>query len=169
MSDNKKQQSAEIINPGLGDIEKVRDILFGKYVANFQQRFSELEERLEADVEGLRDKLIEKIAAMDEMVNASLAKLDEKLGEERRERDQEFQQLHTSLGEAETKLQHAISIMEDETNQGLDSIRKMLDHAREQLSKEAEEQQKRLQDEKVGRQSLALMLDEVAIKLRGDS
>jgi hypothetical protein len=39
MVDSKKQSSAEIINPGLGDIEKVRDILFGKYVQNFQARF----------------------------------------------------------------------------------------------------------------------------------
>ena len=42
MSENKKRPTAEIITPGLGDIEKVRDILFGKYVASFEQRFAEL-------------------------------------------------------------------------------------------------------------------------------
>ena len=41
MADNRKRKTAEIINPGLGDIEKVRDILFGKYVASFEEQFAE--------------------------------------------------------------------------------------------------------------------------------
>ena len=57
MSESKGKKTAEIINPGLGDIEKVRDILFGKYVASFEDRFSQLESRLEADVETLKERL----------------------------------------------------------------------------------------------------------------
>jgi hypothetical protein len=69
MTDNNKRPGAEIINPGLGDIEKVRDILFGKYVASFEQRFADLESRLEADVDLLKERLTEKISNMDEVVN----------------------------------------------------------------------------------------------------
>ena len=76
MSEKNKRPTAEIINPGLGDIEKVRDILFGKYVSDFQQRFAELEERLEEDVEQLKQRLSDKIDSMDDAVNKSLEALD---------------------------------------------------------------------------------------------
>ena len=55
MSKNDKRPTAEIINPGLGDIEKVRDILFGSYVERFERQFDGLESRLEADLDKLKN------------------------------------------------------------------------------------------------------------------
>lgn len=169
MSDNTKQKTAEIINPGLGDIEKVRDILFGKYVNSFEGRFAELESRMEADLDELKQRLTDKISEMDEAVNKSMARFDERLAEEQQSRDGELVSMQAMLGEAETKLQHAISMMEDETSQNLQAIRDSIGSAREELAKESAEQQRKLEDDKVGRQSLAHMLDEIALKLRGDS
>lgn len=166
---DKKQTTAEIINPGLGDIEKVRDILFGKYVANFEERFAALEERLEADIGQLRQRLSDKIDTMDDVVNQSLKKLDEQIATERQSRDADLHELSATLQEAETKLQHSISLMEDQANQDLQTIRDTIKHTREELAKEAETHKQQLQSEKVSRQALALMLDEVAVKLRGES
>ena len=106
MVDRNTKKTAEIINPGLGDIEKVRDILFGKYVASFEQRFSDLETRLEADVDQLMNKLITKIQDMDTKVNQSIASLDKRIASENTTRDDEFTNLRKSLSEAETALQH---------------------------------------------------------------
>lgn len=166
---DKKQTTAEIINPGLGDIEKVRDILFGKYVANFEERFAALEERLEADIGQLRQRLSDKIDTMDDVVNQSLKKLDEQIATERQSRDADLHELSATLQEAENKLQHSISLMEDQANQDLQTIRDTINHTREELAKEAESHKNKLESEKVSRQALALMLDEVAVKLRGDS
>ncbi len=177
MSDSSKKKSAEIINPGLGDIEKVRDILFGKYVSSFEDRFAQLEKRLEADVEELKDRLSRKIESMDDAVNQSLSKLDQQIESEKSERDAELKNLQNTLGEAETALQHAISMMEDQANQDLAAVRASLEESHQelldqtlsvqaQLVGQLEEQKKELQGDKVGRQALALMLDEVAVKLR---
>ena len=48
MSDSNKRPKADVISPGLGEIDKVRDILFGKYVSDFEHRFGQLEARLES-------------------------------------------------------------------------------------------------------------------------
>ena len=178
MSEKKKRPSAEVINPGLGDIEKVRDILFGKYVASFEQRFAELESRLEADVDQLKDKLIDKMGSMDKAVNESLARLDTQIVQEKSARDTELLSLQANLRDAESALQLAITSMEDQANQDLAAVRSSLEESLQDLQDRAlatqaeltaqiDQQKEDLQHDKVGRQSLALMLDEVALKLRG--
>ena len=169
MASKSKRPTAEIINPGLAEIEKVRDILFGKYVADFEHRFAELEARMEADVDALKQRLVEKIESMDDAVNTSIAKLDEQLLLEKKDRDSELQALQKMLDKAEKSLQHSISMMEDQANQDLAAIRQSLEVSQEELTTLLESQKEQLENDKVSRQSLALMLDEVALRLRGDA
>ncbi len=177
MSERKKRPTAEVINPGLGDIEKVRDILFGKYVSSFEHRFAELEERLEADVDKLMKRLSDKIANMDKAVNLSLERLNKEIADEKAERDSEVNALQNTLKDAETALQHSLSAIEDQANQDLKAVRASLDDSHKdmldkalslqtELTQQIENQKEELQGDKVGRQALALMLDEVAVKLR---
>ncbi len=177
MSEAKHKKTAEVINPGLGDIEKVRDILFGKYVSNFEERFAQLEQRLEADVETLKSRLSEKLESMDDAVNQSLKRLDDQIAKEQKNRDSELRSLQNVLSEAESALQHSIAAMEDQANQDLSAVRASLEESHQelldqtlsvqaQLLGELENQKEELQGDKVGRQALALMLDEVAVKLR---
>lgn len=179
MSNKSERPTAEIINPGLGDIEKVRDILFGKYVASFEQRFAELESRLEADVETLKRRLSDKIDTMDSAVNESLKRLDERIVGEQSSRDNELISLQQTLAQAENALQKSISLMEDQANHDLAEVRASLEDSHQELldkslalqaelASQIDAQKQELQHDKVGRQSLALMLDEVAIKLRGN-
>lgn len=69
--------------------------------------------------------------------------------------------------------------MEDQANQEMASIREALEASQQdllsqmaaaqaELTKLIETQQQQLETDKVGRQSLALMLDEVALRLRGE-
>ena len=46
MSEKNKKQTAEIIDPGLGELDKVRNILFGRQVKDYEKRFAELESSL---------------------------------------------------------------------------------------------------------------------------
>ena len=178
MSEKRKRPTAEIINPGLGEIEKVRDILFGKYVSDFHERFAILEERLEADVEQLKQRLTDKFDSMDEAVNKSLERLDKQILIEQNNRDSELTSLQGSFNKAEEALKHSISLMEDQANQELASVRASLEESHQdlldrtlsnqaELTSQLDQQKEELENDKVGRQSLALLLDEVAIKLRG--
>lgn len=178
MSEKKKRPTAEIINPGLGDIEKVRDILFGKYVSDFQERFALLEERLEEDVDQLKQRLMDKFDSMDEAVNKSLERLDKQILVEQNNRDSELALLQQNFSKAEEALKHSINLMEDQANQELIAVRESLKNshdelmeantsAQTQLVNQLDKQKQMLEDDKVGRQSLALMFDEVALRLRG--
>lgn len=178
MSEKAKNKTAEVINPGLGDIEKVRDILFGKYVADFKQRFDLLEERLEADVEQLKQRLSDKIESMDDQVNKSLERLDQQILREQNSRDSELASMQKVFDDAQASLQHSINLLEDQASQDLAVVKASLEEsnqelsdasqaAQTQLANQLEQQKDYLEQDKVGRQSLALLLDEVAIKLRG--
>jgi len=177
MSENKHQSTAEIIAPGLGDIEKVRDILFGKYVVSFESRFAEFEKRLEADVDNLQQRLSEKVGRLDEMLSNSVAEFEKKVASEKLSRNAELQALNSTLLEAETGLQHSISLMEDQANQDIVKLndalevsrREVKDHLlnfKNQLQEQLKDQAEVLENAKLDRQELAFMLDEVAIKLR---
>ena len=90
MSNSSKRAKADVITPGLGEIDKVRDILFGKYVSDFEHRFADLESRLESDVEQLKVRLSKKFEGMDVAVNESLARLDNLINQEQSKRDAEI-------------------------------------------------------------------------------
>ena len=158
MAADKKQPTAEMIAPGLGDIEKVRDILFGKQVSNIDVQLAELEARFDASVDKLSKKMTAKIASLDKDMQASLDKLNKNLAEEHQGRSDSLQALQKSLDDAEAALQHSISMMEDQTNQDLKALNASLKSTEQELD-----------SDKVGRQSLAVLMDEVASKLRGSS
>ena len=82
-----------------------------------------------------------------------------------------------TLETARDGLQHSIALMEDQANQELAAVKKSLQQSHDELLDQAKATQKELtaqltsqtqelQADKVSRQTLALMLDEVAVKLR---
>ena len=86
--------------------------------------------------------------------------------------------MQKTFNEAEAALKHSINMIEDQGNQDLQNVQASIEQSHQdlieasqaaqlQLSKQLEQQKAYLEEDKVGRQSLALMLDEVAIKLRG--
>lgn len=179
MSKVKNRPKADVISPSLGEIDKVRDILFGKYVSDFEHRFAQLESRLEKDVDQLKDRLTKKVESMDVAFNESLTRLDKVINDEQTKRDSEVSELHATLDEARKGLQHSISLMEDQTSQDLAAVRKSLQQSHDELLDQAQAIQAKLgaelkahsqemQTDKVSRQTLALMLDEVAVKLRSE-
>ena len=95
------------------------------------------------------------ISEMDETVQSSIKKLDRQIVDEQKNRERELGELQKSLSDAETSLQHSINLMEDQANQDLSSIKAIMQQSQEEL-----------ESDKVGRDSLALLLDELAIKLR---
>ena len=179
MADNRKRKTAEIINPGLGDIEKIREILFGKYVASFEEQFADIEARLEKDVEELTDKLLAKLETVNKKIETSLNSLEDRFANESDGRDVEFKNLQENLSKSESAMQYSINVLEDQANQEIVEVRRVLEANQEQLmnqlleaqsklNKEIETQNSQLESNKVGRQSLALLLDEVAVRLRSN-
>ena len=105
--------------------------------------------------------------------------MDVRLAKENANREGGFDELQSNLAKAESAMKHSISMMEDQANQELSEVRKVLESnqqdlvdqlssAQKELNKEIKSQKDKLEADKVGRQSLALLLDEVAVKLRSE-
>ena len=178
MNENNSKKTAEIIKPSLGDIEKVRDILFGKYVASFEERFEVLESRLEQNVEQLTERLTSKIQLLDGVVSKTVEEINERISQENETRSDQIGDMQKMLDEAQAGLQHSISVVEDQSGQELNALKASLNEAQQEflsnlavvqkeLSNKASLYNDELKKDKVSRDSLALLLDEVAIKLRG--
>ena len=116
---------------------------------------------------------------MDDAVNKSLEQLDKQILSEQSNRDKELNLLQSRFDTAENALKHSINVMEDQANQDLNSLQESLESshqelidasnaAQAQLNRQLDQQKEYLEKDKVSRQTLALMLDEVAIKLRGE-
>ena len=114
---------------------------------------------------------------MDVTINESLERLDKLINQEQAKRDIEVAELHKTLDEARQGLQDSISMMEDQANQDLAAVKEtlqqnhddLLDQSKElqkTLSEQLETRAQELHEDKVSRQTLALMLDEVAVRLR---
>jgi len=97
---------------------------------------------------------------MDEAVNKSLERLDQQILIEQNNRDSELTSLQGSFSKAEEALKHSISLMEDQANQDLVAVRESLKSSHEELMDASNTAQAQLLE-------LALMFDEVALRLRG--
>ncbi|HAU68889.1 MAG: hypothetical protein P8I38_05965 [Arenicella sp.] len=149
-----KKKSADIINPGLGDIEKVREILFGKNVKQLEVRLSELEQHIESQAELLNTRIDEKFAA-----------LDQKLQSEGEQRSEVIKQMEVDVNELDKGLRHTLNEVEVETSDRIKSLQSTFNEAQEALATELRAVEKGLGEDKLSKQSLAVLLNELALKL----
>ena len=177
------------VNTGMSDQDKQLNVNFNELGARdsgvstnqrggVDQRFGELEARLEADFNALKQRLLAKMANLDQTVTESIDALNQRITAEHHRRDHELKVLQDKIVQAEASLNDAIVKMEDQAHQDLAEVRLSLEESHNdlleqtastqaELTSRLERQKEELQTDKVGRQALATMLDEVALKLRG--
>src|SRR6202453_5542086 len=80
-----------------GNIDKIRDILFGSNMRDYEQRFSRLEEALKKESSDLRDTTRRHLESLEAFVHKELAALEVRLNAERDERSESHSRLATDL------------------------------------------------------------------------
>src|SRR3984885_10504806 len=85
---------------GSGNIDKIRDILFGSNMRDYEQRFSRLEEALKKESADLRDSTRRHLEALDTFVHKELSALQGRLTAERDERSENHARLTADLSAA---------------------------------------------------------------------
>ena len=176
--------SAEILVAAEGggidrNVDQIRDILFGGQMRDYERRFQELNQRLEAELARLRETQDKRLAQIDKRVDDQL----EKLGKQLR---QEVQDRTGAIDDLESRIQQAARTSRSEINKALEGLAHDLAASDERLREaiaelnaavgtRAEETESalsrasaELRAEKVGRDDLAALLTEFALRLRGD-
>lgn len=168
--------SAETVGNSIGNVDKIRDILFGGYIREYEKRFKRLEERFTHENTHLRDDISQRIKALEELLDSELDSLGEKAKVERQERlvanqelRQEIQSLKNEVNQRFTQLDEQFTKDVKQLRQHLQSkfqeitvqLRQQSDHLMALLKQEVSQ----LHEEKVSRTDLAAFFNEFSLRL----
>jgi len=161
------------------NVDQIRDILFGGQMRDYERRFQEFGQRLEAEMSRLRESQDKRLAQMDKRVDEQLEKLSRQLRQEVGDRNQ-------AVDDLETRVQQAARSARVEVNNALDGVGSELKAVDERLRDALSELGAALNDraaeaaasvarasaelraDKLGREDLSGMLAELALRLKGD-
>jgi hypothetical protein len=151
--------------PGAGNIDKIRDILFGSNMRDYEQRFSRLEEALKKESSDLRDSTRRHLETLESFVHKEFAALEARLNTERDERSATSAAILRKIGEVESQESQAKREIRNDLLQQCkdltDAIRVKGDELIALLERRAQE----LQHSKTDRAALAGLFNEVALRL----
>src|SRR5262245_2697117 len=169
--------------PAAGDsgtsIDKVRDILFGNQLREFERRFVRLEERLVKETSDLREDVKTRLEGLETYARKETASLADQIRSEREDRVDAHDSVARELKDTARSLERRITSVDEqlakshrdlreqmlEQHQRLsDEIRKRVDDVLATLAREAQE----LRSDKADRAAIASLLTEMALRLTDD-
>lgn len=173
------QNLSDALGDHAGNLGKVRDILFGAQMRDYDKRFTRLEERIASEIQSLKDDVKNQFTSLESYVNKEVESLIDRLKDEQAERgsalkevNKEVADLTRNFEKRTTKLDEQLTKMERETRQQLldqsktlrDETQQKFDELRRILDSESSD----LRDSKTDRAMLADLMTEVAMRLRDE-
>jgi len=179
MSTNAKPNAKALTAEDGGNIDKVRDILFGGQMRDYERRFIKLEERLLQETSELKDEVRKRLAALEQFMKQEAGSLADRikteheertdatkdLAREQRESAKAFEKkagaLDASIGKAQRELRQQLLELQQRMS---DEVRQKIDDVLARLTQEANE----LRNDKTDRAALASLLTEMALRLTNE-
>ena len=169
-----KRVMSESRNPAAdGDadrnVDQIRDILFGGQMRDYERRFQEFGQRLEAEMTRLRESQDKRLAQMDKRIDTELEKLSRQIRQELTDRTQ--QAARTARGEINNALEGLrgeLGSLDERLRDALAELGSALDARASEAASSLSRTNAELRSEKVGREDLAAMLTELGLRLKGD-
>lgn len=167
------------VEPDLSNIDKIREILFGAHMRDYDRRFSRVEEQLVKESLELREDTRKRFEALEAFVKAEFAALTDRLQAEQRTRDDAVSGLWRGVQESSQALSAKLGEAQEQTARAQSALRQQILSQSQDLSDEM----RRKQDEitvliqrevadlnhgKTDRSSLATLLTEMAMRLNND-
>jgi DNA anti-recombination protein RmuC len=161
---------------GGASIDKVRDILFGVQMRDYDKRFARLEERLLKETADLKDDVKKRLASLEQYVKQELEALGERLSAEHGERVDEAKDLGQQLRETSKAFEKKTASMDDQSAKAQRELRQQLLETQQRLTEEIQQRHHELlealsrdagelRDEKADRAALASLFTEMAMRL----
>jgi DNA anti-recombination protein RmuC len=162
-----------------GNLDKVRDLLFGGQMRDYDRKFARLEERLAKETAELRDEVRKRLGALEAYMKAEVESLSERLRAEQDGRTTADQDAGRELRDTAQQFTQKLSQLDDQVARNQRDLRQQL-HAQHQelgedmrqrveeiLARLAHEAQE-LRSDKTDRKALASLLTEMAMRLSGE-
>jgi uncharacterized phage infection (PIP) family protein YhgE len=165
--------------PEDGNIDKIRDILFGSQSRDFERRFTRMEERLTKDVSDMRDETRKKLDALEEYVKGEIKSLTDRLVGEQNARADAVRSLTDGLKEISHTLDKKVTAINEQAAKSESDLRQQLLAQSKGLSDEIqkrhsevvnslERESAEIRDDKADRTALAELFTEMAMRLTDD-
>lgn len=162
-----------------GNIDKIREILFGGQMRDYERRFSRLEERLMKEAADLRDDSRRRFDALEAFFKQELEALSERLQSEQRARDESVQDVSRALRETGQALERKLAQLDEQATRNRRDLRQQILDQSKSLSEEirrkgeelvalVEREVAALGNDKTDRAALASLFNEVALRLTNE-
>jgi len=175
-----QHQSAETRDGAMdesGNVDRIRDILFGNQMRDYDARFHKLQERVSHEASEIRADLHRQLQAFETYLKGELESMMNRVRGEQAERTQAMEQLAEQLAETARGLELKIGNLDNQTAQDIRDLRERLlyqskslsdefKEKHEQLKSQLEHESGQIRDAMTGRESLAEMLSELALRLK---
>jgi uncharacterized protein YaaN involved in tellurite resistance len=173
---NRSQQFTE---EGAGNVDKIRDILFGHHMRDYESRFKRLEENLVRESAEIREMTRQRLDALEEYIKKEFESQTHRLRSEREERTANVQQQERDLRELSQNLSRRLTEANDLAAETSRSIREEILSRSTNLLNELQAKHQEagaaldrhvadLKDAKADRATIAELLSEMAMRLKGD-
>lgn len=161
---------------GGGNLDKVRDLLFGSQMRDVDKHFARIEERLQKDLTELKEETRGRFASLEDFFRKELEGLTDQLHTEQATRQQAVQELAQELKETAKAFEqrtnqaeeHIVKTQRELRQHILDQSRTLRDefwNRYRELSETMDRSIQELQAEKTDRGTLAVLLTELAMRL----
>ncbi|MDJ0839310.1 MAG: hypothetical protein QNK37_22520 [Acidobacteriota bacterium] len=162
-----------------GNLDQVRDILFGAQLKEYDKRFNDLEEMITTELEQAQKDFKSRLEILEEFVKGELSSVNSKIKKEQTERQQDTERLTERQDDHKRGSQNKISSLEETLDETARDLRKMiLDQAKnltdaaeknyETLKNSLASKAAQLHNSKTDRAALAQMFSEIAVRLGDD-
>jgi DNA anti-recombination protein RmuC len=166
-------------SPEIANVDKIREILFGGQMRDYDKRFVRVEERLAKDINSLRDDLKKRLDALEAFMHQEVEMCNQRLKAEKADRAAALKEIEKSLREAERNSEKRFTEMEEGLAQGTADLRARILEQSNTLTSDIEAKHRALttlldgevqtlQEDKTDRAALADLFTEVAMRLKKD-
>lgn len=163
-----------------GSVDKIRDILFGNQMRDFERRFSQMEDRLAKATRDLRDETIKRLEALELFFKKEQASIKDRVKSEAEQRENEDRKLNDALQSSGSSLKKEITQIEEKFSALTSDLRQQIleqskslseeiQNKNEQASEALQNTAQRLDDAKIDRSTMAEYLIEMAMRISDHS
>lgn len=174
-----QNRSEQLTGEGTGNVDKIRDILFGGQMRDYESRFKRLEENLVRESAEIREMTRQRLDALEEYIKKEFESQTHRLKAEREERTSDVQQQERELRDLSQNLTRRLTEANDlaaETSRSIrseilsrsNSLLQELQNRHQEASTTLDRHVSELKDAKTDRATLAALLNEMAMRLTGD-
>jgi hypothetical protein len=177
-----RPENAETRNGAIdetGKVDRIRDILFGSQMRDYDDRFQRLDERLTREAAETRADTQKRLEALENFIKGGLESVSNRLNAEQSERGSAVEKLARDLGETARALELATKNLGEHADREFHALRQQLldqskalgDEIREkhgQVKADLDREAEQIRGAMTHREGLAEMLSEVALRLKNE-